>query len=98
MSLDIKGAIKHNLSDINRISMNLDDSIYLDFDCNILQDYEVGELDQIKYNNLFFTILSYHSRKDLFVVLKAISNYRDVIIDDDQGYIGSLAEYIKSYC
>lgn len=81
----------------NKLNIEMKEGrLYISLSEEIVEDYDDAELEYIKKifsKNRYFYLICYSSEKILKEILHILTFQDDIYIDDDQGYIVSLAIY-----
>lgn len=79
----------------NRIVVNFgEDHVFYDHAVDLIGEYEQEELEKIPFRNPEFTLMTYPSEKRMKEILKQDNFPKDLYIDDDNGRIVTVLEYL----
>ena len=74
-----------------------DDYIYYDYEVNLANEYEAGELDVIPFKSPSFIVMSYSSEERLLSILRQDNFLKGIYVDDDYGNIVPIEEFIARF-
>ena len=79
----------------NRVVVDYgEDHIFYEYAEDVINDYEEEELIKIPFNNPHFVIMTYTSEELMKKVLQQENFIKDIYIDDDQGNIIPIEQFI----
>ncbi|MGL5149023.1 MAG: hypothetical protein ACRC7N_00415 [Clostridium sp.] len=95
--LELDGCINCNEIFENSLGIELKSGrLYLDYSNDIGLDYEEEELCTIKVKEPKFISIEYSTIDSLKILLKALVNYENLLVDDDKGNIIDIRTYLQS--